>query len=117
MCEEDGDEINFSSLALASASSSGVALAGSDSGASRTTGRRQLAPARAQRVETPLDKLLSKTTCVTAACCKLRKMSLRDFNLVEQKTKKVCDAAKSLLNIDSALDVGEEDMGRWRLCC
>ena len=111
VCAEDGDEINLSglghSLALPAASSSGAAGA-------RATGRRELVPAKgrgkARSDETPLDKLLGKTTCITAACCKVRKATLRDFNMLEEKTKKVCAAAKGLLNVQSELDMSEEDM-------
>ena len=83
------------SLAItASASSAAPAKAG------KAQAKSSLALANHAASQTPIDRLLARATSAVTAACKVRKLTLRDFNQAEVKSERAFGLCKNFLQKD-----------------
>lgn len=120
---DGGDELNFSNLAFGN----GLKALPSSSGLSGKVSANTKASAKTKALVKPadnpgapvtaIDKACKACKCSVTAACKVRAMTLKDFNQLDQKVVKARSAVWALFeNQEPNLEAGLVGSGLWGIC-
>lgn len=87
-CDEVSLTAGLPSLATSAIKGGGPTAPATSSRNTNRSSQAQVVPRGPGSSGTVIDKLLQKVKCPVAACCKVRKTTLREFNNLENKVKK-----------------------------